>query len=116
MLLINENELPYRFEESGPKYLLRGPNIDFGIVRLMPGEDFSNHFHERIEENFFVLEGEIDILVNDTLQTIRPGDLIHVAPNETHYLKNNGRIPAKAAFVKAPYDPLDKVELDSKTK
>lgn len=116
MILVNENDFPYRFKESGPKYLLRGPNIDFGIVRLMPGEDFSNHLHESIEENFFVLEGEIDILVNDTLKTIRTGDLIHVAPNETHYLKNNGQVPAKAVFVKAPYDPHDKVDVELKTK
>ncbi len=116
MILVNENQFPYRFEVSGPKYLLRGPNIDFGLVRLMPGEDFSNHLHERIEENFYVLEGEIDILVNDRLNTIRPGDLIHVEPTETHYLKNNGKVPATAVFVKAPYDPKDKVDVALKNK
>ena len=40
MLLVNENDKEYRFGDSGPKYLMRGPNVDFGIVRLKPGEGF----------------------------------------------------------------------------
>lgn len=113
MLFVNEKDKEYRFKKSGPKYLMRGPNIDFGIVRLLPGEDFQNHLHEKIEEDFFILEGEIDFIIdNKKTLTARTGELIHVDPNESHYLKNNGSIPAKAIFVKAPYDPEDKVNVD----
>ena len=112
MQTINENAKEYRFGESGPKYLMRGPKVDFGLVRLLPGEDFPNHYHTVVEEDFFILEGEIDFVINgETAYHAVPGDLVHVPPPETHYLKNNGNVPAKAAFVKAPCKPGDRIDL-----
>jgi quercetin dioxygenase-like cupin family protein len=113
MKVINENDVEYRFRESGPKYLLRGLKVDFGVVKLLPGEDFADHYHNEVEENFFILEGEIDFLINGEIKYhAKHGDLVHIPPPETHYLKNNGTIPAKAIFVKAPFLPKDKVNVD----
>ena len=112
MFIINENEREYRFGDSGPKYLMRGPNIDFGLVCLQPGQGFPNHLHERIEENFFILEGEVTILIDSKeVGTLKPGELIHVPPGEAHYLENRGTVPMVAVFVKAPYEPEDKVDV-----
>lgn len=112
MLIVNERDKEYRFGDSGPKYLMRGPNIDVGLVRLLPGESFPNHLHERIEEDFFILEGEVEVTINnEKTYRIGPGELIHVAPNESHFLRNAGSVPMKALFIKAPYDPQDKVDV-----
>jgi len=111
--VIHEDEVEYRFDGvSGPKYLMRGPRSDFGMVVLIPGEDFQTHYHRQVEENFFTLEGEVDIYINGEKITLRPGDLCHVPPMHPHYLINNGDVPWKAIFVKAPYDPKDKVDVD----
>lgn len=113
MLIVNENDKEYRFGDSGPKYLLRGPHIDFGIVRLKPGESFPNHLHQVIEEDFFILEGEIEFTINGTEKhVLKAGDFINVSPTNSHFLKNIGDVPARAAFVKAPYNPTDKVDVD----
>ena len=32
MYIINENEREYRFGDSGPKYLMKGPRMNFAIV------------------------------------------------------------------------------------
>lgn len=111
---LNENDIPYRFNNvSGPKYLLRGPNCDVGMVVLMPGEDFNTHYHSAVEEDFLTLEGEAEIYINEkTLVILRPGDIIQVLPPNSHYLINRGNVPWKAVFVKSPYDPKDKVDLD----
>ena len=61
MYIINENEREYRFGDSGPKYLMKGPRMNFAIVQFMPGQDFTAHYHNVMEENFFILEGKIDI-------------------------------------------------------
>ena len=37
MYIINENEREYRFGDSGPKYLMKGPRMNFAIVQFMPG-------------------------------------------------------------------------------
>ena len=113
MEVINENSREYRFKDSGPKYLMRGPNIDFGIVRLKPGESFPNHMHAVIEEDFYILEGKVEFTINKTdIFTAEAGDFVHVPPEHSHFLKNIGQTPAKAVFVKAPYDPDDKINVD----
>jgi mannose-6-phosphate isomerase-like protein (cupin superfamily) len=109
---INESEVPYRFNNvSGPKYLLRGPRSDFGVVVLMPGEDFQTHFHSAIEENFYTLEGSAEMHVNDQVIVLNPGDLCHVPPHNPHYLINKGTTPWKALFSKAPFDEKDKTDI-----
>ena len=37
MFVINENEREYRFGESGPKYLMKGPRMNFALVRFLLG-------------------------------------------------------------------------------
>jgi mannose-6-phosphate isomerase-like protein (cupin superfamily) len=109
---INEKEVAYRFDGiSGPKYLLRGPRSDFGLVILMPGEDFPTHYHRALEENFYTLEGEVEFYIKDQHVTVTPGDMLHVPPLYPHYLINRGDVPWKAIFAKSPYDPKDKVDI-----
>ena len=112
MMKINESEKEYRFGDSGPKYLMRGPRISTGIVVLKPGQDFKGHFHKVMEEDFFILEGQLDFFVDGEKVTCKSGDLMHVEPNESHYLVNNYDVPAKAVFLLGPYTENDKFEAD----
>ena len=115
LLKKNETEEEYRFRNiSGPKYLMRGPRSDFGLVVLMPNESFPTHYHKLVEENFYTLEGEVESYIFDKVITLKAGDLLHVPPFHPHYLINKGTKPWKAVFVKAPYDPNDKYDLDWK--
>ncbi|GGE62298.1 cupin domain-containing protein [Priestia taiwanensis] len=103
MLKVNENDFDYRFGDSGPKYLVKGPNIDCGIVVIKPGQDFPNHHHSTCEEVFYVLEGEIDFYINDVRVPLQKGDLLQLRPHESHYLINNSTAPFKALFIKSPH-------------
>jgi quercetin dioxygenase-like cupin family protein len=59
------------------------------------------------------MEGEIDFLVDGKISYhAKRGDLIHILAPETHYLKNNGPVTAKAVFVKAPFLPKDKINVE----
>ncbi len=111
MVIVNEKTIEYRFKDSGPKYLLRGPKIDFGLVRLKPGEEFPAHYHNEVEENFFILKGEIFFRVGREEFIAREGDLVNCAPKEAHYLLNKSDKPATAIFVKAPSIETDKVNI-----
>ena len=79
MTVINESELEYRFKDSGPKYLQKGPRMNFGIVVLKAGQDFKAHYHNIMEENFYVLEGEIEIHIDQEIFHCKKGDFIHIA-------------------------------------
>ncbi len=109
MFIVNENDKEYRFGDSGPKYLMAGPRMSLGIVCLKPGEDFAAHHHGVMEENFFVVEGTIEFLIDNVPHVLTAGNFIHVEPGEVHYLRNTSDKIAKAHFALAPYMEKDKV-------
>lgn len=115
MFIIHENEREYRFGDSGPKYLMKGPRMNFALVRFNPGEDFQAHYHNIMEENFFILEGKIDIVVDGVKHTLGPGELIHIEPGEVHYCVNAYDKPIKMISTLAPYQEVDKVNVDNPT-
>jgi mannose-6-phosphate isomerase-like protein (cupin superfamily) len=111
--IVNQASIPFRYDDkSGPKYVTRGPNVDFGLVKILPGEDFSTHHHVEVEEIFYTLEGECEIYIDGEKAVLRPGDLIQVTPKSNHYLRNTGAVAWTAVFVKSPYNPKDKVDVD----
>lgn len=112
MKLVRESEREYRFGDSGPKYLRKGPRLSAGVVVLQPGQDFKNHYHDIMEESFFVLEGKLDIEIDGKMYHCQPGDLITAEPGETHHLINNYESPMKAVFMLGPFQKSDKVEVD----
>ncbi|MBP1557805.1 MAG: cupin domain-containing protein [Oscillospiraceae bacterium] len=113
MFVINENEREYRFGESGPKYLMKGPRSNFALVRFKPGEDFQAHYHNIMEENFYILEGKVDIVVDGKVNTLSAGDMIHIEPGEVHYVKNAYDAPVKMVSTLAPFQEVDKVEVEN---
>ena len=40
MYIVDEKDKEYRFKDSGPKYLMKGPRMNFAVVQFMPGQDF----------------------------------------------------------------------------
>ena len=115
MYIVNENEREYRFGDSGPKYLMKGPRSNFALVAFNPGQDLKAHYHNVMEENFFILEGEIDIVVDGVVNHLKAGDLIHIEPGEIHYCINNYDKPMKMISTLAPFTDPDKVEVENYT-
>ena len=113
MFIVHENDFEYRFGDSGPKYLMKGPRMNFALVRFKPGEDFKAHYHNIMEENFYILEGEIDIVVDGVVHHLTPGQMIHIEPGEVHYCINRSAAPIKMVSTLAPYQEKDKVEVDN---
>ena len=70
MYIVNENEKEYRFGDSGPKYLMKGPRMNFAVVQFMPGQDFKAHYHNVMEENFFFFFLRIDIVVDGKVNNL----------------------------------------------
>ena len=115
MFIVNESEKEYRFGNSGPKYLMKGPRMNFAVVQFQPGEDFKAHYHNIMEEDFFILEGEIDIVVDGTVHHLKQGDLIQIVPSEIHYCVNSYDKTVKMISTLAPYQEVDKVEIEDYT-
>ena len=115
MFIVNEEDKEYRFGDSGPKYFMKGPRMNFAIVQFQKGQNFKAHYHDVMEENFYILEGTVDIIVDGVVNHMRPGQLIHIEPKEIHYVVNNGDGPVKMISTLAPYTEVDKVDVENYT-
>ncbi len=113
MYVVDEKDFEYRHGDNGPKYLMRGPRMNFALVQFMPGQTIDCHYHSVMEENFYILEGEPDIVVNGVVNHLRPGQMIHLEPGEAHYVHNPGTVPVRMVAVLAPYQEQDKTMVDS---
>ncbi|AEE96996.1 cupin domain-containing protein [Mahella australiensis] len=110
MQLVNEYDLSFRNGDSGPKYLFRGPNIDWGVLLLKPGETLGKHYHNHVEETFYFMKGIPVINVNDVEYHVKEGDAFRVEPGDTHDIINDTDESVKLVFIKYPYAPEDKVD------
>lgn len=113
MYVVNENDFEYRFGNSGPKYLMKGPRMNYAIVQFQPGEDFHAHYHHIMEENFHIMQGKVDIVVDGVLHTLSAGDFIHIEPDEVHYVANPYDEPMIMISTLAPHQDSDKIEVEN---
>ncbi|MDR0584744.1 MAG: cupin domain-containing protein [Treponema sp.] len=113
MYIVDEKNKQYRFGDSGPKYLMKGPRMNFALVRFMPGQDFHAHYHKIMEENFYILEGTVIIVVDNVAHTLIPGQFIHIEPYEVHYVINRSSSPVRMVSSLAPFQEDDKIEVDN---
>ena len=107
----NENELEYRGGDSGVKYLLRGPNLDWGVIRLKPGESLGGHYHNETEETFYVKAGRATFISGGEEMAASAGEALRFEPTEDHDIRNDSDGPVDVVFIKYPYKPDDKVAL-----
>jgi len=113
MFIVNEKDKEYRFGDWGPKYLMQGPRMNFAVVQFMPGQDFRAHYHEVMEENFYVLEGNVTIVVEGIAHDLGAGQFIHIEPKEVHYVINRSSSVMRMSAALAPFKDGDKVEVDN---
>ena len=107
---VNEHDLEYRHGQSGPKYLFRGPTIDWGVLRFLPGEELGAHHHLRVEETFYFTSGTPKMIVDGGEYRVREGDAFRIEPGEVHNIVNDTDQPIEAVFIKGTFDPEDKVD------
>lgn len=108
---VNENTLAYRGGDSGVKYLFRGPKIDWGVILLLPGQTLGGHYHEQVEETFYVAQGRGTFVVNGQEYAAAEGDAFRLEPQDRHDIRNDSDAPLKLVFIKCPYLPKDKVDI-----
>lgn len=54
-------------------------------------------------------------MVDGVVNKLEPGQLIHIEPGEIHYVVNSYDEPVKMVSTLAPYQAVDKVEVENYT-
>jgi mannose-6-phosphate isomerase-like protein (cupin superfamily) len=80
-----------------------------------PGFDTGVHVHKRLEETFYVLEGDFEFRAGDQSFHASPGACIFVPPGVPHSFGNRTETPAKLLLIMSPpthdryFDELAKI-------
>jgi mannose-6-phosphate isomerase-like protein (cupin superfamily) len=81
------------------------------VILLKPGQSLGGHYHEEVEETFYVARGRGMFLVNGERCAAEEGDVFRMEPTDRHDILNEGDQPLKLVFIKCPYLPKDKVDV-----
>ena len=68
----------------------------------VPGWDTGSHLHGALEEQFFVLEGEMEIRAGDRLVAAHPGTFVNVPAGVVHAFANRSTALARMLLVTTP--------------
>lgn len=104
------------FESPGGtrlEVLFNGPTenaaVDVGLITFPPGTNSGDHVHG-VTELFYVLEGELEHVVNGESHLLTEGMLGHVKPPDrvNHKVAADGS-PARALVIWAPSGEADRI-------
>ena len=99
---------------QGRSVSLRGTRVDFKVESdraagasvtewdAVPGFDTGLHVHERLEEIWYVLEGELEFRVGDDTFVAAAGATVFVPPHVPHAFANRSNQPARFLLTMSP--------------
>ena len=58
------------------------------LLILLPAQEHPEQYHKQKEETFMVLDGEMDLWLDDVLYQCKPGEVITVAPGVRHRFRS----------------------------
>src|SRR5256885_228539 len=96
-LSLRGTNVAYKAEGERP-----GGGPTFLEFTVAPGFNTGDHVHSRIEEIFYVVEGEVRIRAGDRMLQAKSGDFVLVPPGVAHGFGNPDGAPAKMVLVISP--------------
>ena len=82
--------------------------LSLGFAEIVPGGDLTLHYHSPAEI-YVVTNGKGILNKSGKLETIKKGDVVYIAGNIEHALKNNGKETLKFYWI-FPTDRFSEVE------
>jgi quercetin dioxygenase-like cupin family protein len=84
----------------------------FGIMEgvLPPGGGPPLHRHQRFDEAFYVLDGEIEYCIGDDWVRATAGTCVYAPAGLTHGFRNRGVSDARQLIIAAPAEAIEFVE------
>ena len=75
------------------------PGFRINELQISPSQKVPWHYHSKVRDTFYVIEGNIRIFLRDPKEEVRlgPGDSYAVAPKRPHLVTNGGN--ASATFL-----------------
>ncbi len=78
------------------------PRCNFSIITKQPGDGPPLHVHPEEDDAFYILEGEIVMIVEEDEIVVGPGTFVLVPPGVGHTFANRTQAVARIVNVHAP--------------
>lgn len=100
MAIVRNDEIaPLRVLGDELRLLLRSSSSAYRMsamtVDVVPGAGVPPHTHSQVEESYFVLDGELTLMLGEHVHRLTVGDFAHILPGEVHGYRNEGKAPAR---------------------
>ena len=59
------------------------------VIMMFPGQRYPSHFHKNKNETYFVLSGDLEVIIGSENKTLFPGDTLTVEKNNIHSFKTD---------------------------
>ena len=94
----------FEFRDGVRIHAVGGEQVLLCRVTYAPGKEVPWHAHEHTEQVMFILEGEVEITVEDETTTLGPGDVGVVNRGLHHRLHSPGGVTFMEALAPVPLD------------
>jgi transcriptional regulator with XRE-family HTH domain len=81
----------------------RGRALQLLVERYDPGTDTgADSYRHEAEEAGVILRGTLELIVDDEIHVLKPGDAYYFDSRRPHRFRNRGRVPVEAISVNTP--------------
>jgi mannose-6-phosphate isomerase-like protein (cupin superfamily) len=94
---------------------LQAEQLASTLIRVPPHSDFeqgTGHYHDEIEELYFVMRGTLTMRFGDRVTQVAAGSAVRVAPRTPRSHRNEGDEPVEMWAVSRKIEPKDATKID----
>jgi quercetin dioxygenase-like cupin family protein len=102
----------FEFVDGVRIHAIGGEQVLLCRVKYEPGKQVPWHAHEDTEQVMFVLEGEVDMTIEDETASLKAGDVVVVNRGLNHKLYSEGGVTFMEALAPVPLDHVPDKSLD----
>jgi quercetin dioxygenase-like cupin family protein len=102
----------FEFVDGVRIHAIGGEQVLLCRVQYEPGKQVPWHTHEDTEQVMFVLDGEVEMTIEEETQTLRAGDVAVVNRGLHHKLYSEGGVTFMEALAPVPLDHVPDKSLD----
>ena len=102
----------FEFVDGVRLHAIGGEQVLLCRVHYEPGKQVPWHAHEDTEQVMFILEGEVELTIEDETATLKPGDVAVVNRGLHHKLHSEGGVTFMEALAPVPLDHVPDKSLD----
>ena len=102
----------WEFVDGVRLHAIRGDQVLLCRVQYEPGKQVPWHKHDDTEQVMFILDGEVEMTIEEDTATLRAGDVVVVNRGLHHKLHSENGVTFMEALAPVPLDHVPDRELD----